>query len=579
MKKSAASIGSTSTTTKMSCTNDDGLDSFVSWQSNITLLVNNATSSPLTPAKLTDCIDKNGNVDAKLHRRLLLEQDEWFVMQQSGFAAAMTRHLAVDDVAGDDMFEPKAKKPRREKAVVWRTDEEGVRRVLPPTKSAWCNMCVAHPNVGSGRFQQRFRKRFRMPYESYLLLVNQTKGNELFDRSAPGKTDAVGNPVAPISLLILSALRCLGRGWTFDDLSENTAISEEVLRVFFHKFLDWGSTVLFRSCVQAPINLETAKAQEHEFRLAGMPGCIGSMDATHVALEKCAFRLRQVHLAAKLPYASRTCNIVVNHRRRILSTTQGHPARWNDKTIVKFDRFVMALRRGEVLQDLVFELCDYNNNNDVIRRKCKGAWLLVDNGCHRWSATVPPTKATTKRTEIRFSQWLESMRKDVECTFGVLKGRWRVLKSGIRLCGLKEADKMWKTCCALHNLLLEVDGLDDLWADGVAPEWQQGMGEHDADGRNHIPQSIRRLLSPAQARNCDASAMGRGNDFERGTDQQQQQLAVDNNTAETDSEGCIIVRKMSLQAFRNKLITHFNIAFQRKEIKWPKRNGLIRVDI
>jgi len=76
MKKSAASVGSTSTTTKMSCINGDGLDSFVSWQSNIALLVNNAASSPLTPAKLTDCIDKNGNVDAKLHRRLLLERDE-----------------------------------------------------------------------------------------------------------------------------------------------------------------------------------------------------------------------------------------------------------------------------------------------------------------------------------------------------------------------------------------------------------------------------------------------------------------------------------------------------------------------
>jgi hypothetical protein len=28
-------------------------------------------------------------------------------------------------------------------------------------------------------------------------------------------------------------------------------------------------------------------------------------------------------------------------------------------------------------------------------------------------------------------------------------------------------DMIWKTCCALHNWLLEVDGLDEQWDQGV----------------------------------------------------------------------------------------------------------------
>ena len=32
-----------------------------------------------------------------------------------------------------------------------------------------------------------------------------------------------------MDLLVLAALRHLGRGWTFDDLSKSTAISEEVI--------------------------------------------------------------------------------------------------------------------------------------------------------------------------------------------------------------------------------------------------------------------------------------------------------------------------------------------------------------
>jgi hypothetical protein len=55
------------------------------------------------------------------------------------------------------------------------------------------------------------------------------------------------------------------------------------------------------------------------------------------------------------------------------------------------------------------------------------------------------------------------MQKDVECTFGILKGRWRILKSGICLQGVDAVNKTWLTCCALHNWLLEIDGLNAKW--------------------------------------------------------------------------------------------------------------------
>ena len=72
------------------------------------------------------------------------------------------------------------------------------------------------------------------------------------------------------------------------------------------------------------------------------------------------------------------------------------------------------------------------------------------------------------------------MRKDVECTFGILKGRWRILKAGIRLHGVKAADKIWKTCCALHNWLLDIDGLLANWQHGsyLESNWMGTMGQH-----------------------------------------------------------------------------------------------------
>ena len=45
-------------------------------------------------------------------------------------------------------------------------------------------------------------------------------------------------------------------------------------------------------------------------------------------------------------------------------------------------------------------------------------------------------------------------------------------ETGIRLKGVDVADKIWKTCCALHNWLLETDVLDKCWEQGVASDWE-----------------------------------------------------------------------------------------------------------
>jgi len=74
-----------------------------------------------------------------------------------------------------------------------------------------------------------------------------------------------GIPSTPVDLLLLGALCCLGRGWTFDDLEESTGIDEET--IFFHKFIFLGSTVLFDyDLVSEPRNSEEIKGEMREFQ-------------------------------------------------------------------------------------------------------------------------------------------------------------------------------------------------------------------------------------------------------------------------------------------------------------------------
>ena len=108
----------------------------------------------------------------------------------------------------------------------------------------------------------------------------------------------------------------------------------------------------------------------------------------------------------------------------------------------------------------------------------KGVYVIVYNGYLNWSCTVPPFTATSNVDEIRWSKWLESMCKDVKCTFGILKGRWRILKAGVRIHGVDGVDDVWLACCELHYWLLDIDGLNGAWEHGVPmSNWEGPMGD------------------------------------------------------------------------------------------------------
>ena len=62
--------------------------------------------------------------------------------------------------------------------------------------------------------------------------------------------------------------------------------------------------------------------------------------------------------------------------------------------------------------------------------KWQGAWIITDND---FSLQCPDHHAT-HHDEVMFAEWLESMPKDIECTFGgILKQRFRILTNPIRL--------------------------------------------------------------------------------------------------------------------------------------------------
>ena len=175
----------------------------------------------------------------------------------------------------------------------------------------------------------------------------------------------------------------------------------------------FGKDILYPKYVKYPTNKDEMQQHTKEFEVAGFHGAVGSMDACHVLMEKCSHRLKQNHLGAKSKHTCRSFNLTCNHRKQILHTTCGHPARWNDKTIVLYDNFAVGLRKGDLMTDNIFELHDITDAGEDIKVRYRGCWLLVDNGYLNWGNKICPMKRTIYRNESRWSEWLESMRKDV----------------------------------------------------------------------------------------------------------------------------------------------------------------------
>ena len=71
------------------------------------------------------------------------------------------------------------------------------------------------------------------------------------------------------------------------------------------------------------------------------------------------------------------------------------------------------------------------------------------------------------------------MRKDLECTSGILRGRFRFLKIGIQIHSIESVDRLWSSWCAFHNMLLFATRLSETWAEGGESDCQGEMGLHN----------------------------------------------------------------------------------------------------
>ena len=340
----------------------------------------------------------------------------------------------------------------------------------------------------NGRESLNFRRMFRVPYDVYSNRLLTLAITRWWPEWHSDKVDSWGRPVGDLELKILGALYMLGTAATPFVVSSNTNLSEEVHRVFF---LDWidKMSLLKEDFIYMPRNRDEYNFVVDEYAKMGLPGCVGSIDCVHIGWDMCPIQHKNMY-TGKEGYPSIAYEVICTSRKFIQSVSCGHPGSRNDKHIARTDTAVMELLQGNGWLHSQSWECVIEANG---RRKVfYGVYLICDGGYHRWPCFVYPVKTGIPGSPaMKCAAMIESVRKDIEGVFGILKRRFHYLKVFNKMRHHINIDRAFTTCCILHNILLEEDGflepdLPDL-PNGVRARLRQAGADSrgDAMWRRH----------------------------------------------------------------------------------------------
>jgi hypothetical protein len=331
-----------------------------------------------------------------------------------------------------------------------------------------------------------FRCRFRVPAPTFHELVEMCDVHNIFECSTRDAAARIGVPVEKV----LACLCVLSRGAVFDDIEELSGMSKSTAHRSFKAFICNFSRQFYDEYVYSPEGDALVRTMDVYSRL-GFDGAFGSTDCVHVKMDQCSSELYWRH-RGKEGYPTLVYSVAVDHSRRIMSSTASFQGTRNDRTIMIYDSHIKGVHNSTIPKTKVsFELM--RKDGTSIKKGNRDVFLICDNGYHKWKSMIAPFGLTSVREERLWSEGLESVRKDVECTFGVMKARFRSLRYGVRLHSPHEIDSLWFCCCILHNMLLMSDGFSSVLNSEAA--WEALDPEDDA-GRARLQMTRADLIPP-----------------------------------------------------------------------------------
>lgn len=297
---------------------------------------------------------------------------------------------------------------------------------------------------------KEYRNNYRMPWSEAEKIIHIFKKEGWLEVNP---MTATGKKSCPIEIKILGTLYWLGEGCSFRTI-RNVAgriLSAQTLRTFALNFCRIIATELAPLHIRMPATVEELGIINEAYKRRGFPGACGSMDGVQMFWDACPYRLR-VTFTGKEKRPTVGFNVTVDHNCKFLYVGELFAGRFNDKTKVRYDKYVRKLRTGE-FKDVTF---NYVDQTGAVQQET-GPYVICDNGYHSWTQTLAPCKTTAVPHLAMWSKKIESTRKDVERAFGMSKKRFRILKFPFTLRDVRDINFVVLTCFAFHNMLFDHD--------------------------------------------------------------------------------------------------------------------------
>lgn len=205
---------------------------------------------------------------------------------------------------------------------------------------------------------------------------------------------------------------------------------------------------------------ETAASIETFQDLSRLPNIVGAIDGTHIPIN--APRESPVDYFSRYQHHDFGIQAVADGNLLFLDFSAGYPGSMHDARILRNSTLYQRAEQGDILNGPVVNV----NHHDI------GPYLVGDSAypISPW-LQKPFPEATRDRSEIQFNRELSSARVKIECAFGCLKSRWRILQKRLDS-DIKFSVKIAIACAVLHNFCIK---MGDEWDDD---------GNPDHDGRD-----------------------------------------------------------------------------------------------
>jgi hypothetical protein len=85
----------------------------------------------------------------------------------------------------------------------------------------------------------------------------------------------------------------------------------------------------------------------------------------------------------------------------------------NDKNSVKYSQFMSDLKEGKIFKDVSNNIRTGDGENDFIT--LSNVYVIADGGYLAWGVIIDGFGVSAEPTKYKFTDWVASVRKDVEC--------------------------------------------------------------------------------------------------------------------------------------------------------------------